>query len=121
MTFPSQAVLADRLKHIEGSPTLALAAKAKALAKAGKPVLDFTAGEPDVPTPQPIKQAGIRAIEADQTRYTPVAGIPELRSAIAASVKPASPDRLPAVTNDRHLRHQARPLQRLPSVVPARR
>jgi aspartate aminotransferase len=86
MTFPSQAVLADRLKHIEGSPTLALAAKAKALAKAGKPVLDFTAGEPDFPTPQAIKQAGIRAIEADQTKYTPVAGIPELRSAIADGV-----------------------------------
>ena len=67
MTFPSQAVLADRLKHIEGSPTLALAAKAKALAKAGKPVLDFTAGEPDVPTPEPIKQAGIRAIQANHT------------------------------------------------------
>jgi len=86
MTLPSQAVLADRLKHIEGSPTLALAAKAKALAKAGKPVLDFTAGEPDFPTPPPIKQAGIRAIEADQTKYTPVAGIPELRSAVAASI-----------------------------------
>ncbi|MDP3703011.1 MAG: pyridoxal phosphate-dependent aminotransferase [Candidatus Omnitrophota bacterium] len=86
MTFPSQAVLADRLKHIEGSPTLALAAKAKALAKAGKPVLDFTAGEPDVPTPEPIKQAGIRAIQANHTTYTPVAGIPELRAAIAASV-----------------------------------
>ena len=93
MTFSSQAVLADRLKHIEGSPTLALAAKAKALAKAGKPVLDFTAGEPDVPTPQPIKQAGIRAIESDQTKYTPVAGISELRSAIAASIN--------------HLRHTA--------------
>jgi aspartate aminotransferase len=86
MTFPSQAVLADRLKYIEGSPTLALAAKAKALAKAGKPVLDFTAGEPDFPTPEPIKQAGIRAIQANHTTYTPVAGIPELRAAIASTV-----------------------------------
>ena len=81
-----QRVLAERLRHVEGSPTLALAATAKALAKAGKPVLDFTAGEPDVPTPEPVKQAGIQAIEANHTKYTPVAGIPELRAAIAASV-----------------------------------
>ena len=78
--------LADRLRHLEGSPTLALAEKAKALAKAGKPVLDFTAGEPDFPTPESIKQAGIAAIRAEQTKYTPVAGIPELRAAIAAEV-----------------------------------
>ena len=78
--------LADRLQHIDASPTLALAAKAKALAKAGNPVLDFTAGEPDFPTPAHIKEAGIRAIQADETKYTPVAGIPELRAAVAASV-----------------------------------
>ena len=83
---PPALRLADRLRHIEGSPTLALAAKAKALAKAGKPVLDFTAGEPDAPTPEPIKQAGIRSIQADHTRYTPVAGIPELRQAVAQAV-----------------------------------
>ncbi len=78
--------LADRLRHIEGSPTLALAAKAKALAKAGKPVLDFTAGEPDFPTPGHVKEAGIASIRADHTRYTPVAGLPELRAAVAATV-----------------------------------
>jgi aspartate aminotransferase len=77
---------ADRLRHIEGSPTLALAAKAKALAKAGKSVADFTAGEPDFPTPDHIKQAAIRAIQANQTTYTPVAGIPELRAAVAGAV-----------------------------------
>jgi len=38
-------------------------------------VVDFTAGEPDFPTPQAIKRAGIQAIEQDQTRYTPVAGL----------------------------------------------
>jgi aspartate aminotransferase len=80
------SVPADRLRHVEGSPTLALAAKAKALAKAGKAILDFTVGEPDFPTPSPIKEAGIRSIRADQTKYTPVAGIPELRSAIAADL-----------------------------------
>ena len=79
----STLTLADRLRYVEGSPTLALAAKAKALAKAGKPVLDFTAGEPDFPTPEPIKQAAIQAIRDNHTKYTPVAGIPELRKAIA--------------------------------------
>lgn len=79
----SSVTLADRLRGIESSPTLALAAKAKALAKAGKSVADFTAGEPDFPTPEPVKQAAIQAIRDNHTRYTPVAGIPELRKAIA--------------------------------------
>ncbi len=78
--------LAERLRGLESSPTLALAAKAKALAKAGKPVLDFTAGEPDFPTPTSIKQAAITAIQENQTRYTPVAGIQELRAAIATDL-----------------------------------
>ena len=82
----SSITLAGRLRYVEGSPTLALAAKAKALAKAGKPVLDFTAGEPDFPTPAAIKQAGIASIEANHTRYTPVAGIPELRASVAQTV-----------------------------------
>ncbi|MBI3331158.1 MAG: pyridoxal phosphate-dependent aminotransferase [Candidatus Omnitrophica bacterium] len=76
-------VLADRIRDIEGSPTLALAAKAKALAKAGQAVLDFTAGEPNFPTPQAIKAAAVKAIEQNCTKYTPVAGIPELRKAVA--------------------------------------
>ena len=75
--------LADRLRTVENSPTLALAAKAKALAKEGKPVLDFTAGEPDFPTPDHIKRAALQAIERNETKYTPAAGLPELRSAIA--------------------------------------
>lgn len=77
------ALVADRLRGIEASATLALAAKAKALRQAGKPVLDFTAGEPDFPTPQPIKDAGVRAIQENRTKYTPAGGIPELRKAIA--------------------------------------
>ena len=77
---------ADRLWHVQSSPTLALAAKAKALVKEGQAVLDFTAGEPDFPTPEPIKAAGIQAIQSNRTKYTPIAGIPELRSAIAETV-----------------------------------
>ena len=79
-------MLADRLRSVEGSPTLALAAKAKTLAKAGQPVLDFTAGEPDFPTPDHIKQAAIEGLRAEHTKYTPVAGIPELRAAAAQAV-----------------------------------
>lgn len=78
----SAPTLSHRLRDIEGSPTLALAAKAMALAQSGKAVVNFAAGEPDFPTPEPIKAAGIRAIEQNQTRYTPVAGIPELRKAV---------------------------------------
>ncbi len=78
--------LSDRLRGIEGSPTLALAAKAKALAKAGKPIVDFTAGEPDAPTPEAIGRAGIAAIQSNRTKYTPASGIPELREAIARNV-----------------------------------
>ncbi len=80
----TKSVLADRLRGVESSPTLALAAKAKALQRAGSPVLDLTAGEPDFPTPDSVKRAGIAAIERNETRYTPAAGTPELRSALAS-------------------------------------
>ena len=76
--------LAERLRSIEGSPTLALAAKAKALAQAGQPVIDWTAGEPDFPTPDAVKQAAVQAIQQNRTKYTAVPGIPELRAAVAA-------------------------------------
>ena len=79
-------VLADRLRYVEDSPTLALAAKAKALAKAGRSVVDFTAGEPDFATPAHVKRGGIQSIEADHTKYTPVAGTAELRAAVASTV-----------------------------------
>jgi aspartate aminotransferase len=78
--------VAERLRGLEGSPTLVLAAKAKALADAGRPIADFTAGEPDLPTPAHIKEAATQAIAHNRTRYTPVAGIPELRAAIAQEV-----------------------------------
>jgi len=79
-------LVADRLRGLENSPTLALAAKAKALLKAGKPLIDFGAGEPDFPTPEAIKRAAIQAIEQNHTRYTPVGGIEDLRQAIATQL-----------------------------------
>lgn len=76
-------VLADRASTLKGSATLALATKAKALLNAGNPVLDFSVGEPDFATPRAIKNAAVKAIQDNHTKYTPVAGLPELREAIA--------------------------------------
>jgi aspartate aminotransferase len=74
-----------RIGGISESATLAVDAKAKALKAAGRPVIGFAAGEPDFPTPEPIVQAAIAAAaEPRNHRYTPAAGLPELREAIAA-------------------------------------
>ena len=61
--------------------------KARELVEAGRDVIGLGAGEPDFPTPDNIKQAAFRAIERNETRYTAVEGIPELRKAIAAKFK----------------------------------
>ncbi len=75
--------LAERSKLIAPSATLAMAAEAKRLKSEGVDVLDFALGEPDFKTPENIQDAAFRAIRSGQTHYTPPAGIPELRSAIA--------------------------------------
>jgi aspartate aminotransferase len=74
--------LADRVGRIKPSMTLAIDAKAKELQKNGVDVVGFGAGEPDFDTPAHIKKAAVDALEAGFTKYTPVAGIPELRRAI---------------------------------------
>src|SRR5271169_1351415 len=66
------------------SLTLAIDSKAKAMKAAGEDVVGFGAGEPDFDTPQHIKDAAAKALAAGFTKYTPSAGIPELREAIAA-------------------------------------
>jgi aspartate aminotransferase len=74
-----------RIAAITESATLAVDAKAKALKAAGRPVIGFGAGEPDFPTPEPIVAAAIEAARDPRNhRYTPAAGLPELREAIAA-------------------------------------
>jgi len=78
--------LANRLNAIKPSPTLALNAKAKALLAQGVDVVSFAAGEPDFDTPDFIKQAAIDALGQGFTKYTPTAGIPELREAICAKL-----------------------------------
>ena len=87
--------LASRLEPIKPSPTLALNAKAKALAAQGVDVVGFAAGEPDFDTPEFIKQAAMKALDAGFTKYTATAGIPELRQAIARSseARTSSPSR----------------------------
>ena len=74
-----------RISAISESATLAVDAKAKALKAAGRPVIGFGAGEPDFPTPGYIVEAAQRACaEPRFHKYTPAAGLPELRAAIAA-------------------------------------
>jgi aspartate aminotransferase len=79
--------LARRLSAIHPSPTLALNAKAKALAAEGIDVASFAAGEPDFDTPDFIKKAAIAALDAGFTKYTATAGTPELRAAICDKLK----------------------------------
>jgi aspartate/methionine/tyrosine aminotransferase len=74
-----------RLAAIAESATLAVDAKAKALKAKGENVIGFGAGEPDFPTPERIVEAAVRAARDPKFhRYTPAAGLPELREAIAA-------------------------------------
>ncbi len=76
--------ISARIGGISESATLAVDAKAKALKAAGRPVIGFGAGEPDFPTPEPIaKAAAEAALDPRNHRYTPAAGLPELRAAIA--------------------------------------
>ena len=78
-----QGFLSAALGRIKPSPTIAVSQKARDLVAQGRDVIGLAAGEPDFPTPDNIKQAGLRAIERNETRYTAVEGIPELRRAIA--------------------------------------
>jgi len=71
-----------KLRQVEESQTLALAAKAKRLIESGVDVVSLTAGEPDFATPRHVKEAAIKAIEADFTHYTANQGINELIQAI---------------------------------------
>jgi aspartate aminotransferase len=73
---------AARLDRISPSATIAITAKARALKAAGRDIIGLSAGEPDFDTPQNVKDAAIRAIQAGDTKYTDVAGTPALRKAV---------------------------------------
>src|SRR3569623_465444 len=76
--------LSTRVQRIKPSPTLAITARAAALRAAGKDIIGLGAGEPEIATPDHIKQAAIRAIETGFTKSTDVAGTAELRRAVIA-------------------------------------
>jgi aspartate aminotransferase len=80
-------MFAERLAQVSESATMKVAAEAERLRRAGKDVVDFSVGEPDFPTPEHIKTAAKNALDQNFTRYTAVAGIPELREAICARYK----------------------------------
>ncbi|MEK9627798.1 MAG: pyridoxal phosphate-dependent aminotransferase [Nitrospinota bacterium] len=77
----------NRIEQVKPSMTLAIDAKAKEMKAQGEDVIGFGAGEPDFNTPERIKQAAIRAIEANDTHYTPVGGTFELKDAIITKMK----------------------------------
>lgn len=79
--------IAKRAQAIKPSPTLATAAKAKAMKAQGIDVVDFGVGEPDFDTPENVKEAGIRAIQSGFTKYTPAGGTDELKDAIIDKFK----------------------------------
>ena len=82
------AFLADHLKRIKPSPTIAVTDKARQLKAAGRNVIGLGAGEPDFDTPDHIKEAAIRAIkEGRASKYTAVDGIPELKAAVSQKFK----------------------------------
>jgi len=77
-----QVITADRISSISVSSTMKVMADADKLRREGVDVVDFSAGEPDFPTPDNIKQAAIRAIEGNFTKYTPAGGTAELKQAV---------------------------------------
>src|SRR5258706_914999 len=76
--------LTERINRIQIAPTAAVIAEAEKLKAKGVDIADFGPGEPDFPTPDHIKKAGIRAIEQNFTKYTATGGILPLREAICS-------------------------------------
>jgi aspartate/methionine/tyrosine aminotransferase len=77
--------ISPRIAAIAPSATLAITSKAKALRAEGKPVIGFGAGEPDFPTPDHVVEAAAAAVRDPRNhKYSPAAGLPELRAAVAA-------------------------------------
>ena len=80
-------MLSDRVNRIALSPTLRISARAGQMRAQGIDVVDFSAGEPDFPTPEPVKRAAKAAIDANFTKYVANDGIPELKAAIAQKLE----------------------------------
>ncbi len=80
-------MVSEKANKIGESPTLKVSAKAKSMKAEGIDVIDLSVGEPDFPTPENVKRAGIRAIEENFTKYTQNEGIPALKEAIINRLK----------------------------------
>ena len=78
---------ANSLARVQPSATIAVSTKARELKAAGRDIISLSAGEPDFDTPDHIKDAAKRALDAGKTKYTDVDGIPELKDAIIAKFK----------------------------------
>jgi aspartate/methionine/tyrosine aminotransferase len=80
-------MISEKVNQIGASPTMKISAKAKAMRAEGIDIVDLSVGEPDFPTPENIKAAGIRAIQQNFTKYTENEGTPALRKAVIARMK----------------------------------
>jgi aspartate/methionine/tyrosine aminotransferase len=80
-------MISEKVNQIGASPTLKISAKAKAMRAEGIDIVDLSVGEPDFPTPENAKTAGIRAIQQNFTKYTENEGIPALKKAVLARMK----------------------------------
>ena len=80
-------MISEKVNQIGASPTLKISAKAKAMKAEGIDIVDLSVGEPDFPTPENAKAAGIRAIQQNFTKYTENEGIPALKKAVLARIK----------------------------------
>ncbi len=80
-------MVSEKANKIGESPTLKVTAKAKAMKAEGIDIIDLSVGEPDFPTPDNVKRAGVKAIEENFTKYTQNEGIPDLKDAIIKRLK----------------------------------
>lgn len=87
MSVVSSSLLSERIQRMEESATLKMAQLARDLSAKGHDVISLSIGEPDFDTPDHIKEAAKKALDAGYTKYTPVPGLPELRKAIQAKFK----------------------------------
>jgi len=98
MTTTTQLSLSKRVSNLKPSITVALNNRAKALKASGVDVLGFAAGEPDFDTPQPIKDAAIKAMQDGQTKYVPTLGDMPTRQCIADKL--SNENNIPELTGE---------------------
>ena len=103
---------ASRMSRVTASPTLKVSAEADRLRRQGVDVVDLGAGEPDFPTPEHVKAAAHAALDSNFTKYTPSAGVLELRDAVAQRYRMDYGVDDQARGSHHHRRRQAGALQR---------